>query len=74
MDETDIGFWLPVEIYDEGAPLPRSVAWLPAYLFVDNSYTTAPGREIWGFKIVASANVPDAPPLPARRSRRRRRR
>jgi uncharacterized protein with NAD-binding domain and iron-sulfur cluster len=63
MDETDIGFWLPVEIYDDGAVLPSSVAWLPAYLFVDNSYTTASGREIWGFpKFVASANVPDAPP------------
>ena len=63
MDETDIGFWIPVAIYQDGAPLPDSVAWLPAYLFVDNDYTTASGREIWGFpKFVARADVPDAPP------------
>jgi uncharacterized protein with NAD-binding domain and iron-sulfur cluster len=63
MDESDIGFWLPVEIYDDGAPFPSSVAWLPAYLFVDNDYTTASGREIWGFpKFVAQTSVPDAPP------------
>ena len=63
MDETDIGFWIPVGIYEDGAILPRSLAWLPAYLFVDNDYTTASGREIWGFpKFVARTKVPDAPP------------
>jgi len=63
MDETDIGFWLPVAIYDDGAPLPDSIAWLPAYLFVDNDVTTASGREIWGFpKFVARTDVPDGPP------------
>jgi len=63
MEETDIGFWLPVGSFEDGAPLPSAIAWLPAYLFVDNDYTTASGREIWGFpKFVAQTSVPDAPP------------
>jgi uncharacterized protein with NAD-binding domain and iron-sulfur cluster len=63
MDETDIGFWIPVAIYQDGALLPDSIAWLPAYLFVDNDYTTASGREIWGFpKFVARVDVPDGAP------------
>ena len=63
MEETDIGFWIPVAIYEDGALLPDSVAWLPAYLFVDNDYTTASGREIWGFpKFVARTDVTAGPP------------
>jgi hypothetical protein len=62
MAETDIGFWLLAGNYDEDALFPKSIGWVPAYLFVDNPYATAGGREIWGFpKIFATMNLPDTP-------------
>jgi uncharacterized protein with NAD-binding domain and iron-sulfur cluster len=62
MAETDIGFWILVGAYDLGDVIPSSVAWLPAYLFVDNAFTSASGREIWGFpKFVSELSVPAGP-------------
>nr|MEA2797335.1 hypothetical protein [Phenylobacterium sp.] len=59
MAETDLGFWMLVGAYDVSDLIPSSVAWLPAYLFVDNAFTSASGREIWGFpKFVSQLNVP----------------
>ncbi|MFI4951038.1 MAG: hypothetical protein ACHP7A_08385, partial [Caulobacterales bacterium] len=64
MAETDFGFWILVGAYDwpGNIDLPSSVAWLPAYLFVDNAFTSASGREIWGFpKYVSQLSMPSAP-------------
>ncbi|MFC3227993.1 NAD(P)-binding protein [Marinibaculum pumilum] len=48
MDETDIGFWLPVGSYAPGGVLPQAIGLVPAYLFVDNGWATMTGREVWG--------------------------
>jgi hypothetical protein len=63
MSETDMGFWLLVGAYDMGELIPSSVAWVPAVLLVNNDYTSASGREIWGFpKYSAQTSVPGEPP------------
>ncbi len=49
MSETDVGFWMLAGSYTEGALLPDRIAWVPAYLFVDNPFVVAAGREVWGF-------------------------
>lgn len=59
MEETDIGFWIPVTDTRQ----PYSIFWYPAYLFVDNWVALVGGREIWGFPkawaaIEASAQDP----------------
>jgi hypothetical protein len=63
MAETDIGFWLLVGEYEPGAVVPSRLLWMPAYLFVDNAYAMASGREIWGFpKYFATMNLPQERP------------
>jgi hypothetical protein len=62
MPENDIGFWLLVGSFDDGAIFPTKVAWVPAYLFVDSGLAVAVGREIMGYpkyfsNIVAPAAV-----------------
>ncbi len=62
MSETDIGFWLLAGSYADGATVPDRIAWVPAYLFVDNPFAAAAGREIWGFpKIFATIAIPAGP-------------
>jgi hypothetical protein len=57
--ETDIGFWMLVGSFAEGALLPHAVTAVPAYLFVDNGYAAAGGREIWGYpKVTATITAP----------------
>lgn len=54
MAETDVGFWLLLVRYDFGPDIPTGYGWFPAYLFVDEAYAVACGREIWGFAKYAS--------------------
>lgn len=54
MAETDVGFWLLLARYDFGPDIPTGYGWFPAYLFVDEPYAVACGREIWGFAKYAS--------------------
>lgn len=49
MAETDVGFWMLLGRYDFGPEIMTGYGWFPAYLFVDEPYATACGREIWGF-------------------------
>jgi hypothetical protein len=70
MPEIDIGFWLLVGSFDDGAILPSKVAWVPAYLFVDSGLAVAVGREIMGYpkyfsNIVAPAGSPSTGPFVA---------
>lgn len=61
MRETDVGFWILAGLFEGNALLPEHVGWVPACLFVDNAFTAASGREIWGFpKYVAGIETPDA--------------
>jgi uncharacterized protein with NAD-binding domain and iron-sulfur cluster len=49
--ETDASFWVPlvaVQRFGSGWSLPRLV-WFQPYLFVDNAWAIAAGREIYGF-------------------------
>lgn len=63
MAETDVGFWLLVARYDFGPEIPTGYGWFPAYLFVDEAYATACGREIWGFAKFSSTISAGADPL-----------
>jgi hypothetical protein len=70
MPEIDIGFWLLVGSFDDGAIFPNKVAWVPAYLFVDSGLAVAVGREIMGYpkyfsNIVAPAGSPSTGPFVA---------
>lgn len=61
MPEADIGFWLLVGNYEPDAVLPKSIGWVPAYLFVNNGWATVAGREIWGMpKYFANMTLPAA--------------
>jgi len=63
MPEIDVGFWLLVGSYDEGAIFPTKVACVPAYLFVDSGFAVAVGREIMGYpKYVSDFTVPPTSP------------
>ena len=68
--EIDLGFWLLVGSFDEGAFFPTNIAWVPAYLFVDSGLAVTVGREIMGYpkyfsNIVAPATSPSAGPFVA---------
>lgn len=70
MPENDIGFWLLVGSFDDGAIFPSKVAWVPAYLFVDSGLAVAVGREIMGYpkyfsNIATPAGSPSTAPLTA---------
>jgi uncharacterized protein with NAD-binding domain and iron-sulfur cluster len=47
LSEIDVAFWIPVRV-TVGAE--RGVRWVIPYLFVDNPYALATGRELYGFK------------------------
>lgn len=49
MSETDVGLWLLVGSYERGAVLPKTIGFVPAYLFVDNAWSVVAGQEVWGF-------------------------
>ena len=63
MAETDIGLWLLVGSFESGAPLPKSIGFVPAYLFVDNAWSAFAGHDLWGFpKYFATMILPDTAP------------
>ncbi len=51
MPEKDVAFWIPAALVKEegGIQLVERVAWFLTYVFVDNSWACASGREIYGF-------------------------
>jgi hypothetical protein len=59
--EIDIAFWVPVARYSKllGVSFTEQVAWFLPYVFVDNSWACAAGREVYGFpKEMATFQVP----------------
>lgn len=59
--ETDIAFWIPVlrGRTEGGVFLCESLDWFLPYVFVDNSWAVASGREIYGYpKALASFQLP----------------
>ena len=61
MSETDMGFWILAGCFKDHDLIPEKIGWVPAYLFVDNAFATASGREIWGFpKFVSQISTPDS--------------
>ncbi len=51
MNETEAGVWVPLTLRKNvgGIKTPDHAAWLLPYLFVDNPYAIAAGREVYGF-------------------------
>ncbi len=51
MRETEVGFWVPLIAHTNaaGVEVPQHMAWMLPYLFVDNPYALAAGREVYGF-------------------------
>jgi len=51
MWETEVSFWVPLIARSElgGLRAPDHAAWFLPYLFVDNPYAIASGREVYGF-------------------------
>ncbi len=64
IQETDVAFWVPVvELHRRGDFwLPVRLAWFQPYLFVDNPWAAAAGREIYGFH-KAMARITSSPSL-----------
>ena len=63
MAETDIGLWLVVGSYEPGALLPKSIGFVPAYLFIDNAWSAVAGHGVWGYpKYFATMGLPDKAP------------
>jgi uncharacterized protein with NAD-binding domain and iron-sulfur cluster len=63
MAETDIGLWLLVGSYESGAVLPKSIGFVPAYLFIDNGWSAVAGHDVWGYPKYFSTMVqPDTAP------------
>ena len=63
MPEIDIGFWLLVGSFDGDNFFPTSVAWVPAYLFVNSGLAVSVGREIMGYpKYFANVVAPTISP------------
>jgi hypothetical protein len=68
MCEAELSFWLPTLAHRRlgGVWAPDHIAWFLPYLFVDNPYAIATGREVYGFpktfgcfKRPASINKPE---------------
>ncbi|MBN1887839.1 MAG: hypothetical protein JW850_07600 [Thermoflexales bacterium] len=51
MREAELSFWLPTLAHRRlaGVWMPDHIAWFLPYLFVDNPYAIATGREVYGF-------------------------
>ena len=51
MNETEVGFWLLTLVSRRVGDvwIPDHLAWFMPYLFVDNAYAIAAGREVYGF-------------------------
>ena len=51
MNETEIGFWMLTMVSRRVGDgwIPDHLAWFMPYLFVDNEYAIAAGREVYGF-------------------------
>ncbi len=51
--EIDVGFWILAGSFKDGETWPQAwpteIAWIPAYLFVDNGLAVSVGREIMGY-------------------------
>jgi uncharacterized protein with NAD-binding domain and iron-sulfur cluster len=55
--EIDVAFWIPMVTRRDGAP---RLAWTIPYIFVDNPFAMASGREIYGFpKTIGTFTFPD---------------
>ncbi len=57
LPETDIAFWIPVlkGTQEAGVFVAESLQWFLPYVFVDNTWATASGREIYGYPKAMSA-------------------
>lgn len=51
LNETEVSVWIPMTLRKNvgGVKPPDRAAWLLPYLFVDNPYAIAAGREVYGF-------------------------
>jgi hypothetical protein len=68
VSEIDIAFWMPVAAYKQvlGVSFTERVAWFLPYVFVDNAWACAAGREVYGFpKEMGTFQVPRGPADPA---------
>lgn len=68
VSEIDVAFWMPVAAYTTilGVTFTERLAWFIPYVFVDNAWAFAAGREVYGFpKELGSFRVPRAPTDPA---------
>lgn len=64
VEETDFSFWAPALGMKRAAGLwiPDRLVWLPAYIFVDDIYALAAGRELYGFpKTLGRFRLPESP-------------
>ncbi len=56
MSEIDVAFWLPLLSWRAGKPF---LSWYIVYIFVDNPFAMATGREVYGFpKTLAQFQIP----------------
>jgi hypothetical protein len=68
VSEIDVAFWVPVAAYSKllGVSFTERMAWFLPYVFVDNAWAFAAGREVYGFpKEMGSFQVPRGPADPA---------
>jgi hypothetical protein len=66
--EIDVAFWVPVARTGKllGVSFTEEVAWFIPYVFVDNAWAVAAGREVYGFpKELGRFQVPRGPTDPA---------
>src|SRR5262249_39640273 len=69
MSEVDVAFWVPVVAGRRAGPLffAERVAWFLPYVFVNNAWASATGREIYGFpKEIGAFEIPASSGHPAR--------
>jgi uncharacterized protein with NAD-binding domain and iron-sulfur cluster len=68
MPEVDVAFWVPVVAVRRGMPFSfaERIAWFLPYVFVNNAWASASGREIYGFpKEIGDFQIPASPDRPA---------
>jgi hypothetical protein len=69
VSEIDVAFWMPVGRFKEvlGVSFTERLAWFLPYVFVDNAWAVAAGREVYGFpKELGRFRVPRCSTDPAR--------